>query len=150
MDQVQAETALWALDWEWSLPLVLATVLFHVWALRLIQACVVTRAAGLLQRHETAAVMLLALTVMLITALHGAEAAAWGYFYVRLGALPDARSAILYSLSAMTSYGHEKVYLAPAWQLMGAIQSLNGVILLGLTTAYLLGVLRVLWPPAVR
>ena len=34
-----------------------------------------------------------------------------------LGALPDNSSAMLYSLSAMTTYGHEALYLELHWQL---------------------------------
>jgi hypothetical protein len=47
--------------------------------------------------------------------LHGSEAAIWAAAYVLLGALPDRKSAMLYSLEA-----------------------LNGVIVFGLTTAFLI------------
>ena len=56
--------------------------------------------------------------------------------------LPDGRSSMLYSLSAMTSYGHEHFDLANHWQLMGALEALNGMILFGLTTAFLYGMIR--------
>jgi hypothetical protein len=45
---------------------------------------------------------------------------------------------MLYSLSAVTSYGHTRLILEPQWQLMGALEALNGMLLLGLTTAFLL------------
>ena len=38
---------------------------------------------------------------------------------------------MLYSVSAITSYGHADVYLEDRWQLLGAIEAVNGVILLG-------------------
>ncbi len=44
--------------------------------------------------------------MLAITALHALEAGVWAFVYVALDALPDWRSAMLYSLSAMTSYGH--------------------------------------------
>jgi hypothetical protein len=56
-----------------------------------------------------------------------------------LEALPDNRSAILYSLSAMTSYGRAILYLAPRWQMIGSLAALNGWILFGLTTAFFCG-----------
>jgi hypothetical protein len=70
------------------------------------------------------------------------EAAAWGVAYIELGALPDAKSAMLYSLSAMTTYGHASVYLEPQWQMMGAAESLNGVVLFGFTTAMLFSIIE--------
>jgi hypothetical protein len=66
--------------------------------------------------------------------------------YWFLGALPDGRSALLYSLGAMTTYGHASFYLAPHWQLMGTLEALNGVILFGLTTAFLFNMIRGVWP----
>jgi hypothetical protein len=44
--------------------------------------------------------------------------------------------AMLYSLSAMTAYGHANIYLLQHWQFSGALEALNGMILFGLTTAF--------------
>jgi hypothetical protein len=52
---------------------------------------------------------------------------------------------MLYSLSAMTSYGHANLYLEPQWQLMGALEALNGMLLFGLTTAFLFAMIREVW-----
>jgi len=64
--------------------------------------------------------------------------------------VPDAKSAMLYSLNAMTTYGHESVSLAPHWQLMGALEALNGMLLFGLTTAFLFAMIQEVWPRALR
>ena len=50
----------------------------------------------------------------------------------------------------MTSYGHANVYLAEHWQLMGALEALNGVMLFGLTTAFLVSLLQSNWPAQLR
>lgn len=81
-------------------------------------------------------------TVLLVTALHGIEAAVWSIAYLVVDALPDAMSAMLYSLSAMTTYGHASIYLDPHWQMMGAIELLNGVVLFGFTTATLFTIIE--------
>jgi hypothetical protein len=69
-------------------------------------------------------------TVLLLTVLHAAEALAWARAYVALGARPDLASAILYSLSAMTSYGHANLplhVLPPrSPKLNGAVERCNG------------------------
>jgi hypothetical protein len=81
-------------------------------------------------------------TVLLATALHAFEAAAWGVVYLWPGALPGAGSAKLFSLGAMTTYGHASLYLEPYWQMMRAIESLNGVVLFGVTIATLFSVIE--------
>ena len=53
---------------------------------------------------------------------------------------------MLYSISAMTSFGHAGIYLDPHWQMMGALEALNGMMLFGLTTAFLFSVLQTHWP----
>ena len=82
------------------------------------------------------------------TVLHGFEGAIWAVAYRFLGAVPDNKSAMLYSLGAMTTYGHASISLAPGWQLMGTLEALNGWILFGLTTAFLFAVMQKAWPAA--
>ncbi len=89
-------------------------------------------------------------TTLLATLLHATEAGIWASVYWILGALPDGKSALLYSLGAITTYGHEPFYLAAHWRLMGTLEALNGVILFGLTTAFLFAMLREFWPSPAR
>jgi hypothetical protein len=86
----------------------------------------------------------------LVTGLHAIEGAAWAGAYLFLGAVPDAKSAMLYSLNAMTTYGHESVSLEPHWQMMGALEALNGMLLFGLTTAFLFAMIQEVRPRAQR
>ena len=74
--------------------------------------------------------------------MHGIEAAIWAAAYRMLSALPDDKTAVLYSLNAMISYGHENLTLEVHWQLMGAIEALNEWLLFGLTTAFLFSILE--------
>ena len=53
---------------------------------------------------------------------------------------------MLYSLGAMTSYGHADVYLEDRWRLLGTIEAVNGLILFGLTTAFLYAAIHQVWP----
>ena len=85
-------------------------------------------------------------TVLLVTVLHAIEAATWAIAYRLLGAIPDVRSAMLYSLNAMTSYDHADLFLERHWQMMGALEALNGMMLFGLTTAFLFALIQKVWP----
>ncbi len=132
----------WNGNWAWSLPLIVVTVIFHALSMVFVTEGVI-RAAHHVTRHHFFALLIGAATLLAI-ALHALEAGIWAWVYVALGALPDGKSALLYSLNAMTSYGHEHLVLAAHWQLMGALEALNGMILFGLTTAFLYGMIRTL------
>jgi MFS superfamily sulfate permease-like transporter len=142
----------WNANWAWSLPLIVLNVVIHVIGLGLINESVVRILSGAKERSrftsKFAAVM--GATALLATILHGIEAAIWATAYRFLGALPDTRSAMLYSLSAMTSYGHANLFLEEQWQLMGALEALNGMLLFGLTTACLFAMIQKVWPQGSR
>jgi hypothetical protein len=74
------------------------------------------------------------------------ESATWVVAYLLLGALSDQRTAMLYSLGAMTTYGHSNVHLKPHWELLGAMEALQGMLLFGLTTAFLFSIFREVSP----
>jgi hypothetical protein len=137
----------WQADWAWGLPLVVLTLLIHALGLGLINqkaARIFTRIAE--RRHATGTfALVMGATTMLATSLHALEAGIWALSYWLLGALPDYKAAMLYSLNAITSYGHESLMLEPRWQLMGAIEALNGCLLFGLSTAFLFGIIQKVW-----
>lgn len=64
--------------------------------------------------------MVMGATTLLATVIHGLEAGIWAVAFRLLGAMSDKNSAMLYSLNAMTSYGHENPALEGHWKLMGA------------------------------
>jgi hypothetical protein len=139
---------MWDGDWAWSLPLIVLNVMLHVAGLDLINRTIL----GVIVRvrnHRNFNLLLglvMGLATLLATVLHAVEAGIWAIVYRALGALPDGKSALLYSLNAITTYGHSDLYLTPHWQLMGALEALNGMLLFGLTTAFLYGVLQRVWP----
>lgn len=138
---------IWNGNWAWSLPLIVLTVTLHVICLGVINTWVV-RALQLVRKRRhfiTVFTLVMGVTTLLATLLHAAEAGIWALAYRQLGAIPDAASAIVYSLSAITAYGHAELYLQTHWQLMGALEALNGLLLFGLTTAFLYGHVQRVW-----
>ena len=134
----------WQADWAWSLPLIVLTVVIHVFGLGLLHERVVHAVSRIIARRHFTAIFaaVMGIAVLLITVLHATEAWIWALAYWLLGALPDLRSSVLFSLGAMTTYGGSDVDLRPHWQLMGAIEALNGIILFGLTTAFLFSMIQ--------
>jgi hypothetical protein len=138
----------WDSDWVWSLPLIAVTVIFHVIGLGLFNVKTDQMLARVKHpvHYDLTFLVVMAVTTIWAIFLHAIEAGVWAVAYRHLGALPDSKSAILYSLNAMTTYGHADLYLADHWQLMGALEALNGIILFGLTTAFIYGMIQRVWP----
>ena len=134
----------WSADWAWSLPLIVLTVVIHVFGLLLINERVESIRNEVVARHSYPVVFVVVIggTALLATLLHGLEGVIWAIAYRLVGALPDFSSAVLYSLSAITTYGHASLVLEKHWQLMGALEALNGSLLFGLTTAFMFGIIQ--------
>jgi hypothetical protein len=65
----------------------------------------------------------------------------WAFAYVALGALPVTVDAIRFSLGAMTTSGADGINLLDKWKLLGGIESMAGMLLFGVSTAFLFGIL---------
>ena len=137
----------WNANWAWGLPLIVLNVVVHVLGLGLINDKVVRTLSGVMERQHFTLVFAVAMSVvvLLVTILHSIEAVVWAIAYRLLGAMPDNRSAILYSLGALTTYGHANLFLADHWKMMGALEALNGILLFGLTTAFLFAMIQQVW-----
>jgi hypothetical protein len=138
------DASAWDGNWAWSLPLILVTIIFHVISLVFLNERVIRAKRFLAIRRNflVGLSVVLGAATMVAIILHAVEATIWAFVYLALGALPDSKSALLFSLGAMTTYGHEHFDLANHWQLMGALEALDGMILFGLTTAFLYGMIR--------
>src|SRR5512134_1141270 len=65
-----------------------------------------------------------------------------------LGVLADWNTAVYFSIVTMTSVGYGDVILSGDWRLLAAFQAMNGMLLFGLTTAFLFTVLQQCWRSA--
>ena len=138
----------WGMDWAWGVPLIVLTVIFHASALGLINKSLRSILAGENWPLTPSAIPIVVMggAALWATLLHAFECSLWAAAYRLLEALPDNRSAMLYSLNAITSYGHTDIDLAAKWQLLGALEALNGWILFGLTAAFLFTKMQKAWP----
>jgi hypothetical protein len=134
----------WAMDWMWGLPLIVFVVIMHAAGLGLINKKFALRLAGArgLGGLSLSSVLVVGGVVLAVTILHGFEGLIWAGAYRMLGALQDYKSAVLFSLNAITSYGHEDLRLESRWEMLGALEALNGCIMFGLSTAFLFTVMQ--------
>jgi MFS superfamily sulfate permease-like transporter len=123
-------------------------VIFHVIGLGLfnVQMIRLEKKIEGRRRYEATFVIVMGVTTVWTTILIGIEAGVWATAYRILGAIPDSRTAMLYSLSTITTYGHSEIFLAEHWRPMGALEALNGIMLFGLTTAFMYGMIQRVWP----
>ena len=100
--------ATWSADWAWGLPLIVATLVIHVLGLFLIgkKAERFQKGVGKGDSYAVVFTVIVGGASLSATLLLGIEGIIWAAAYRLVGALPDASSAVLYSLNAMTAYGH--------------------------------------------
>ena len=73
--------------------------------------------------------------------LHGIEIWAYGFLYLAIDALPTFREALYFSTITYATIGYDDDGFAKAWQLVAAIEGVNGIILLGWSTAFFVRVI---------
>ncbi len=115
-------------------------------------AVLLTRTGTLIERRrpgQTAMALLVAATVGIVggtlAVLHGAEASIWAGAYLLLGAVGTLADAMLYSVDSITARGSSGLELQPHWKMLGALEAVNGLLLFGISTAFLVSVITEVW-----
>lgn len=83
---------------------------------------------------EGAIVAVLAALGLLV--LHGIEIWLYAFLYSEIGAVGTLRDAIYFSTIAYASIGFSDAAMAPQWKLLGALEGINGALLLGWSVAF--------------
>jgi hypothetical protein len=87
---------------------------------------------------------------LLLAALHGIEAALWAVAYFWLGALNSPADAIFYSVDSITTRGASGLTLEQHWRMMGALEAMDGILLFGISTAFVFAAMQSFWPVMTR
>ncbi len=141
----------WNANLIWSLALIAITITIHATGVVFIAAAVrhfsfegKFRRYPFLGTHPGSVVMIVAVAVSLVV-LHAIECMLWAAVYVHLGALPNAREAELYSVDSMTTRGASGLFLEKEWRMMGAAEAGDGMLLFGISTAFLFYLMARIW-----
>ena len=78
--------------------------------------------------------------VIALFVLHGAEIWFYGIVYFLIEAIPDLRTAIYFSSITYATIGYDDHALSEDWALVAAIEGINGILLLGWSTAFFIAV----------
>jgi hypothetical protein len=82
---------------------------------------------------------------LLLAVLHGIECGIWAAAYLRLGVLDSPTDALFFSLDSMSTRGASGLTLQRPWQMMGALEAVDWMLLFGVSTAFLFWVLQAYW-----
>jgi Ion channel len=83
------------------------------------------------------------LRVILYASLaHIMEVALWAVLFIICGEFPDFGTAFYHSAVNYSSLGYGDVIMTPSWRLLGPLETANGVLLFGVTTAMIIAVLQ--------
>ena len=144
-------------NWAWGLSLIALTIAMHgagiiLMALRglNIRARIESRNHLTLPRAAAIQIGLIGTVGLLLAALHGVEAALWAAGYWWLGALNSRAEALLYSVDSMSTRRASGLVLESHWRMMGALEAMDGMLLFGISTAYIFAMMQAYWPLMTR
>ena len=101
-----------------------------------------------LKQHLRFRIQALNATVMVtfsglfILGIHIAEIWIWAALFIKLGATPDLESALYFSTISATTVGYGDIVVDVDWRLLGGFESMFGIVAFGISTAFLIAVLR--------
>ena len=99
------------------------------------------------------AMVALIMAAVVLVLLHTLEIILWAGVYAGLvpaGELADLESAVYFSFVTFTTLGYGDITLGEGWRLLSGIQALNGILLVGWSTALMFAVVQKSWQGFVR
>ena len=84
--------------------------------------------------RDALALVLLGLILMIA---HSVEIARWAAGFLRLGIFADAETAVYFASVAYTTLGFGDVLIGPEWRLLSGAAAANGLLLFGLSAAFM-------------
>ena len=76
-----------------------------------------------------------------IFVLHGVEIWLYAFLYTFLGAIGTLRDAVYFSIITYGAIGYGDAQMAEEWRLVSAIEGINGIVLIGWSTAFFITVI---------
>jgi len=123
-----------------STVMLIGCVVFHGFGLALLNRAMRSEATVERLRHidplsPRGAIFTLSIVLTLIV-LHGLEIWSFAILYLGTGAIHTLEEALYYSTISYSTVGYNDTHIATNWRLLGAFESILGMILLGWSTAF--------------
>jgi hypothetical protein len=144
-------------NWAWGLSLIVLTITIHAGGVALMAFVHLGIRDRLARKNRLKSSRVFAIVIaligsagLLLAVLHGIEAALWAAAYWWLGALNSAADALLYSVDSISTRGASDLMLESHWRMMGSLEAMDGMLLFGISTAYIFTVMQGYWPLLTR
>lgn len=85
-----------------------------------------------------------------LVVLHGLEIWLYAMLYIAIDAIPTLRDAVYFSTITYASIGFSDYEISESWKLLGAIEGVNGALLLGWSVAFFVTVMTRFMPSRPR
>lgn len=79
--------------------------------------------------------------VLALVAIHAIEIWSYALIFLALDAVKNLEEALYYSSISYSTVGYNDTHIVPEWRLLGAFESILGMILLGWSTAFFIRML---------
>ena len=86
--------------------------------------------------------ILLIAVFFIVIVLHMTEATIWAVFYSWGGLFKDFETSLYFSMQSYSTVGYGDVLLPQKWRLLGTIESISGVLMCGLSGAFLFAIVN--------
>ena len=117
--------------------IVAVCVIIHTVGLVLLAEHMLRRRSKLIAMGMSGHIATLLWVFAAILLLHVFETAIWAGFYRQWDLFPDFETAWYFSLTSYSTIGFGDVTLPQRWRLFGGIEGITGVLLCGISTAFI-------------
>lgn len=90
-------------------------------------------------------ILVLIIVFAMVITLHLIETSIWATFYFWNNHFQDYETALYFSLGTYSTIGYGDVVLPQRWRLLGGIEGISGVLLCGLSGAFIFAVVNVVY-----
>lgn len=129
-----------------STAMVLFTILIHASGLlflsRLLRLEAREEASEHIRAISARGVAVTLAVILGLFVLHGVEIWSYALLYQWLGAVDGLRNAVYFSTITYGAIGYDDAAMAEEWRLVSAIEGINGIILIGWSTAFFVTVMN--------
>jgi voltage-gated potassium channel len=99
------------------------------------------------RRHFAMLIVMLFAAIML---LHLIQTSLWAVFYYTQSLFSDFETSLYFSMVSFTTIGYGDVLLPRKWRLLGVIEGFSGVLLCGISTAFIFAVINAIFQTQLR
>ena len=129
-----------------ALVIVTVSLMIHVAGILVMAEWVLRRREELERSARTRHIAFLIVTLFAgVMFLHVIQTSLWAVFYYARNLFSDFETSLYFSMVSFTTIGYGDVLLPRRWRLLGVIEGFSGVLLCGVSTAFIFAVVNAMF-----